>query len=261
MKKLLIIPVLFLTVMFGSPSFSADLQKGLNAARSRDFATALREWSPLAEQGNVFAQNNLKKLQKKIAKSGNTPPVVTARKSSPPSSSSSDNELARLRREILRLRTQNQSKPKPGSTGSGFFVSKLGYIITNEHVVRRCSSITVGDSAKKQVKVTLVDTDKRNDLALLKISNTQMASVETKSLIQKLGLKMVPTASEGLLRSDDLELGEKVLVAGFPYGELFSNTIKVTGGMVSANKGMGDDSGQFEIDVAAQPRNSGGPNL
>ena len=117
----------------------------------------------------------------------------------------------------------------------------------------------MGDSAKKQVTVTLIETDKRNDLALLKISNTQMASVETKSLIRKLGLKLVPTASEGLLRSDDAELGERVLVAGYPYGDLFSNTIKVTGGMVSANKGMGDDSGQFQIDAAVQPGTGGGP--
>ena len=86
-----------------------------------------------------------------------------------------------------------------------------------------------------------------------------MTSVETKSLIQKLGLKLVPTASEGLLRADDVELGERVLVAGFPYGDLFGNTIKVTGGMVSANKGMGDDSGQFQIYATVQPRNSGGP--
>ena len=52
---------------------------------------------------------------------------------------------------------------------------------------------------------------------------------------------------------------QDVLVSGYPYGELFSNTIKVTGGMVSAVKGMGDDSGQFQIDAAVQPGNSGGP--
>ena len=40
-------------------SESADFQKGLTAARSGDFATALREWRPLAEQGNAFAQSNL----------------------------------------------------------------------------------------------------------------------------------------------------------------------------------------------------------
>ena len=86
-----------------------------------------------------------------------------------------------------------------------------------------------------------------------------MASVETKSLIRKLGLKIVPLASDGLLRSEDVDLGEKVLVAGYRYGEMFSNSIKVTGGMVSANRGLGDDTGQFQMDAAVQPGNSGGP--
>ena len=54
-------------------------------------------------------------------------------------------------------------------------------------------------------------------------------------------------------------MGEDVLVAGYPYGELFSNSIKVTKGIVSSNKGMGDDSGQFQMDAAVQPGNSGGP--
>ena len=42
------------------------------------------------------------------------------------------------------------------------------------------------------------------------------------------------------------------------YGEVFSNTIKVTKGIVSANRGHGDDIGQFQIDAAVQPGNSGG---
>ena len=154
---------------------------------------------------------------------------------------------------------QKLPPPKSGTTGSGFFVSKLGHIITNEHVVRECGSITVGDNANKHVAASVLEADKRNDLALLRISSTQMASVETKSLISKLGLKLVPLASEGLMRSEDVELGEDVLVSGYPYGELFSNTIKVTKGIVSANKGMGDDSGQFQMDAAVQSGNSGGP--
>ena len=39
--------------------WGADLQKGLDAAQKGDFATALKEWKPLAEQGNARAQNNL----------------------------------------------------------------------------------------------------------------------------------------------------------------------------------------------------------
>ncbi len=161
-------------------------------------------------------------------------------------------------RKIVR-KPKPKSSSKSGSSGSGFFVSKLGHIITNEHVVRGCRRITVGDNSKKQVVTTLLETDKRNDLALLKISSTQMASAKPKSLIKKLGLKLVPKASEGLLRSDDVELGEDVLVSGYPYGDIYSNTIKVTKGIVSANRGMGDNSEQFQIDAAVQSGSSGGP--
>jgi uncharacterized protein len=86
-----------------------------------------------------------------------------------------------------------------------------------------------------------------------------MASAESKSLIKKLNIAVVPLASKGLLRSEDVRLGEKVLVAGYPFGDIFSNTIKVTGGLVSATRGVGDDSGQFQLDAALQPGNSGGP--
>ena len=149
--------------------------------------------------------------------------------------------------------------PSSGSTGSGFFVSKLGHIVTNEHVVRKCGSVTVGDNANKQVAASVLEKDKRNDLALLRISSTQMASAETKSLISKLGLKLVPLASEGLFKSEDVELGEDVLVAGFPHGDFYSDGIKVTKGIVSGKKGMGDDRGQFQMDAAVQKGNSGGP--
>ena len=52
---------LTIAVLLGSAgvSWSADYQKGLTAAQSGDFATALREWTPLAEQGNADAQYNL----------------------------------------------------------------------------------------------------------------------------------------------------------------------------------------------------------
>jgi TPR repeat protein len=61
MKKLTATLCLTLTLLLGSAgmSWSADFQKGLTAARSSDFATALREWKPLAEQGNADAQGNL----------------------------------------------------------------------------------------------------------------------------------------------------------------------------------------------------------
>ena len=54
--------ITFFTIIFCMTSsivWSADLQKGVTAAQKGDFATALREWTPLAEQGNAFAQFNL----------------------------------------------------------------------------------------------------------------------------------------------------------------------------------------------------------
>jgi S1-C subfamily serine protease len=190
-------------------------------------------------------------------------------------------QLAKLEQEAITRLAEKKPKPKvaekkeqppppstgTGTSGSGFFVSKQGHVLTNEHVVRKCNRVTVGDNANRQVPVAVLETDRRNDLALLKLSSTSMASAETKSLISKLGIRIVsksgdsavPLSSNGLLRSDDVELGEDVLVSGFPYGDIFSNTIKVTKGIVSAIRGMGDDSGQFQMDAAVQAGNSGGP--
>jgi S1-C subfamily serine protease len=158
---------------------------------------------------------------------------------------------------------QAKIKPKPSqksvSTGSGFFVSRAGHVVTNAHVVTNCKTVTVGDNGKNLVDASVLGTDKRNDLALLRISNMKTASVETQSPINKLGISVIPLASQGLLRLDEVELGENVVVAGFPYGDFFSDSIKVTWGIVSANRGFGDDTGQFQIDAAVQPGNSGGP--
>jgi S1-C subfamily serine protease len=240
--------------------------------RNNKINSSARKHNYGSSYGNAIIINTNKKYEKIRT-------VQTTKKSPPPSKSADEIENEILRKRISELEKQNQSQPKQvakrpspkkspppksGTTGSGFFVSKLGHILTNEHVVRECGSVTVGDNANKQVRASILEKDKRNDLALLRISSTQMASAETLSLIsklgaQKLGLKLVPLASGGLMRSNDIELGESVMVAGYPYGELYSNTIKVTGGMVSAVKGMGDDSAQFQMDAAVQPGNSGGP--
>jgi len=215
---------------------------------------------------NHKARNKLNKLEQKIAQA----------KPAPQFSDEESDRLARERRlleeerrkfEDLRLAEKNrqrqaQAKKKPtpqSGTGSGFFVSKMGHVITNAHVVQSCNKVTIGDNANKQVPAEIVNTDRSNDLALLKLSTLEMASAESKSLIQKLGVVVVPLAANGLLRDEDVRLGEKVLVAGYPFGELFSNTIKVTTGVVSATRGAGDDSGQFQLDAAVQPGNSGGP--
>ena len=54
MNRLLILPVLLLTLLVGNHAVSADFQKGVTAYESGDYATALREWKPLAEKGDAY---------------------------------------------------------------------------------------------------------------------------------------------------------------------------------------------------------------
>ena len=54
------------------------------------------------------------------------------------------------------------------------------------------------------------------------------------------------------MRSEDVSGGEEILVAGYPLGNMVSDTIKVTKGIVSATKGMDNDVSQFEIDAVIE---------
>jgi S1-C subfamily serine protease len=139
----------------------------------------------------------------------------------------------------------------------------LGHVVTNAHVVKGCKRITVGDNVNSQSPAARLDSDSRNDLALLKLNSLDTVSAKNMALVKNLGLnvgpRVVPLAANGLLRSEDVLLGENILVAGFPFGAFVSNSIKVTRGIVSSTRGLGDNSGQFQIDAAAQAGNSGGP--
>jgi tetratricopeptide (TPR) repeat protein/V8-like Glu-specific endopeptidase len=218
---------------------------------------------------NAFSHNNLGWAYELL---GRNDEAITEYKEAvriDPKDTNAQNNLKNLEQKIAQARSsavvgKPKSQPSEGQsgqsgTGSGFFVSKLGHVITNAHVVKGCNKVTVGDNANKQVPAEVVNTDRSNDLALLKLSTFEFASSESKSLIQKLSIAVIPLASKGLLRSEDVRLGEKVLVAGFPFGDFFSNSIKVTTGIVSSTRGAGDDSGQFQLDAAIQPGNSGGP--
>ena len=59
MKTLFMIPILLFSLLLGVPSYSADFNKGWTAFNKGDYATALKEWKPLAEEGHAKAQYNL----------------------------------------------------------------------------------------------------------------------------------------------------------------------------------------------------------
>ncbi len=131
-----------------------------------------------------------------------------------------------------------QEMPARGA-GSGFIVSNDGYILTNAHVVKGADEVTVKLIDKRSFNAKVVGTDNRTDVAVIKITATDLPTV-------KLG-------DPGKLR-----VGEAVVAIGSPFG--FENS--VTAGIVSA-KGRSLPSENYvpfiQTDVAINPGNSGGP--
>ena len=134
----------------------------------------------------------------------------------------------------------NPSEPrKAPSFGSGFILTKDGYIMTNNHVIANSDEITITMSDQTELSAKLVGSDERSDLALLKVDADDL-----------------PTVNIGT--SENLKLGEWVLAIGSPFG--FDHT--VTAGIVSGKKrNLPNESyvPYIQTDVAINPGNSGGP--
>jgi serine protease Do len=134
-------------------------------------------------------------------------------------------------------------RPPPGqqrSLGSGFIVSDDGYIITNSHVIGEADKITVRLSDKTEYEATVVGSDDKTDIALIKIT-------------PKGPLPTVPLGD-----SSALQVGDWVMAIGNPFG--LEQTLTV--GIVSAkgrviNAGPYDDF--IQTDTSINPGNSGGP--
>ncbi len=125
------------------------------------------------------------------------------------------------------------------SLGSGFIISPDGYILTNQHVVKDADEIVVRLQDRRELVAKLVGSDKRSDIALLKIDATGLPAVNIGT-------------------SENLKVGAWVLAIGSPFG--FDHS--VTAGIVSA-KGRNLPSDNYvpfiQTDVAINPGNSGGP--
>ena len=134
---------------------------------------------------------------------------------------------------------QGGQEYKSQSLGSGFIISSDGYILTNAHVVSEADEVLVKLSDKREFKAKIIGTDKRTDVALIKIEGTNL-----------------PKATIGDPAA--LKVGEWVAAIGSPFG--LENTM--TAGIVSA-KGRALPQENFvpfiQTDVAINPGNSGGP--
>lgn len=127
----------------------------------------------------------------------------------------------------------------PVSSGTGFFVNKIGNIVTNYHVIQECKKIELFVDGSNY-SVDLISSDKTNDLALLKTNSLK------------------PKNSLGISK-DGPNLLQNIYVAGYPLGKKVSNSIKFSGGKVSSLAGYNDNYSNFQIDAALNSGNSGGP--
>ncbi len=128
---------------------------------------------------------------------------------------------------------------QPQSLGSGLVLWEDGYILTNFHVIRDAREIVVRLLDRRQLTATVIGSDERSDLALLKIDAKGLPAVR-------------------LADPEELRPGQWVLAIGSPFGFDYS----VTAGIISA-MGRSLPSEQYvpfiQTDVAINPGNSGGP--
>ena len=133
---------------------------------------------------------------------------------------------------------QLQTQPQTG-LGSGVIVSPAGYILTNNHVIEEADEIEVVLNDGRKSIAQVIGTDPETDLAILKISLTEL-----------------PVITLG--NSDALSIGDQVLAIGNPFG--VGQT--VTGGIVSAlgrtQLGINTFENFIQTDAAINPGNSGG---
>ncbi|MDO4706758.1 MAG: DegQ family serine endoprotease [Comamonadaceae bacterium] len=126
---------------------------------------------------------------------------------------------------------------RPTGIGSGFIISSDGYIMTNAHVVRDADSLNVTLADKREFRAKVVGTDKRTDVAVIKVEAQNLPAVRIGNV-------------------EALKVGQWVMAIGSPFG--LANSVTV--GVVSAKQ---RDTGEYlpfiQTDVAINPGNSGGP--
>ncbi|MEP6587840.1 MAG: DegQ family serine endoprotease [Polaromonas sp.] len=126
---------------------------------------------------------------------------------------------------------------QPRGVGSGFILTTDGFVMTNAHVVEGADEVLVTLTDKREFKAKIIGSDKRSDVAVVKIEATGLPAVKIGDISR-------------------LKVGEWVMAIGSPFG--LENT--VTAGIVSAKqRDTGDYLPFIQTDVAINPGNSGGP--
>ena len=131
-------------------------------------------------------------------------------------------------------------------SGTGFALNK-GYIVTNSHVIAGATSIVIQDikeGAKLFYEAVVVKTDKKSDLAILKITDSKFT-----------GFGNIPYS----FSFSTFDAGEDIFVLGYPLLPTMGDEIKLTTGVISSKTGFQGDVSLYQISAPIQPGNSGGP--
>jgi S1-C subfamily serine protease len=127
------------------------------------------------------------------------------------------------------------------ATGTGFFITRQGHVLTNAHVVDGCKSLTIARVGEAATMASVVSVDKQNDLAVLMAAS--------------------PAPAVAAFRGRPIRQGDAVVAFGFPYAGSLSSGGSVTAGSVNALSGLHDDTRYLQVSAPVQPGNSGGPLL
>lgn len=132
--------------------------------------------------------------------------------------------------------------------GTGFFISKDGYLATNYHVVAEASEIEIEfirNGQKQNYKTKVIQSDKQNDLAILKIDDNSFSPFSS-----------IPYNFQTSLT----DVGSNVFALGYPMAlSVMGTEIKFTDGKISSKTGFQGDISTYQMTTPIQPGNSGGP--
>lgn len=146
------------------------------------------------------------------------------------------------------VKKKQTEKKNWSGNGSGIFISKDGYIVTNHHVIENAKDIEVEFTNDKEVKAysaEIIKTDEPNDLAIIKINDSKFEDL--KELKYNFFTRSV-------------DVGTEVFALGYPMAlDIMGKDIKFTDGKISSKTGFQGDIRTYQSTTPIQPGNSGGP--
>ena len=218
MPKKLLITTLLIGCLISQEGYSQSILNS-NSAMSMDSERGVLSMAPLLDRI--------------------TPAVVSINVRSTAKAPKLSNRNEELLERFFGGRMPNEPREKRG-LGSGVIVNASeGLIITNAHVIEDADEIIVTLKDKRQLEAEIVGTDKKTDIALIKVSAKKLAELQ-------------------IAKASDVKVGDYVIAVGNPFGLSHS----VTTGIVSAlgrDNGSGDGYQDFiQTDASINPGNSGG---